>query len=556
MFDFDESFDNQCEEYLDYLYATASIKYGNESDIDNLVQETMLAFIIKVRSGEIIKYPKAFLASTLHHKYNDMLRDKYNSRIVNCDYFEDISVDDDCDENAELRRKEYEDVRRELGRLIKIYREVTVRHYIYGKTVDEISKELGIAKGTVMSRLSKGRSQIKEGLQSMEKYSEISYAPKTVSLGIWGNAGLSREPFSLIRSPIEANILVLAYEKPISVREIAGTIGMPCAYIEPIVDTLVEGELLGRTNGGLVFTRCYMQNYEDAFGDIAAEESLADRSSEKIWKTAWKHLEPLSEREEFANMNEKQKATMILFAILQALTKCVLYSKPKVENDLKNPPERPNGGKWLATATVIKNGQRRNNIYELSGPVWVNYRADNEEKNTCQMFDCQSLFGDAHWAYANFKYKLSLHTILRFYASLLPCDVLPDNNMVYELVPEFEKLHIIRRDETGKAVLDIPALTFEEVNVWNPAITKITNELCELMNDDLKRMWLSRKNKIPKYVDCAEHFKHASALGAYSTAQLVSILKKGLMPYKAEIGKTPLIYIAYQKKKEADTSRK
>ncbi len=48
----------------------------------------------------------------------------------------------------------------------------------------------------------------------MEKYSQISYEPQTASIGIWGNPGLKGEPFSLMRSDIEANILNLAYKIP------------------------------------------------------------------------------------------------------------------------------------------------------------------------------------------------------------------------------------------------------------------------------------------------------------------------------------------------------
>ncbi len=504
-----------------------------------------MAFIIKSRRGDIIHHPKAFLSSTLHHKYNDMLRDKYRSKITTYEYLDNLT-DDDEDDVAALS-EEYASVRREIGRLIRIYREVTIRYYVHGESVAEIASKLNISIGTVMSRLSGARSQIKEKLQTMEKYSEFSYAPKTISLGIWGNSGLSGEPFSLIHSPLEANILVLAYENPASIKGIADTIGMPCAYIEPVVDSLVNGELLGRTKRGLIYTRCHMQKYEDAFGDIPMQEAVADQYAEQVWNVAWKHLKPLTQREAFQEMNEKQKATMILFSLHQVLSKCVQYSKPQFEGEPKSPPERLNGGKWLASATIYENDQPRDNIYETSGPVLVNYCADNDGENTCQMYDCQSLFGDAHWAYSKFKYKVSLQTILRFYASLLPCDVTPDNHMIYELIPELEKLHILRRDEDGKATLDIPALPFDEVKIWNPAIMAITKELQDVLGDELIKIWQNRKNKVPKHIDCPEHFTHASALGAYQMAQLVAIVKKGLMPYHVDIGKTPLIYIAYRK---------
>ena len=264
MVGFDNDFEKQCGEYLEYLYNLAEKRYNDCPDIDALVQDTLTVLIVKISLGESIEYPKGFLSAVLKNKYNAWLREKYRAEYVE---YSDGAISETCNEIAEkeeaLRRtEEYEAVRREIGRLICIYREVIVRHYVHGQTIEQISKELGIPRGTVLSRLSAARDQIKEGLENMEKYSQISYEPKTASIGIWGNKGLNGEPFSLMRSDIEANILNLAYENPVSVRGIADTMGMPSAYIEPIINLLVKGELMGRTAGGLVYTRCFVQKYE------------------------------------------------------------------------------------------------------------------------------------------------------------------------------------------------------------------------------------------------------------------------------------------------------
>ena len=434
MIEFDGTFEKRCEEYLDYLYRLSEMKYADCPDVDALVQDALTALFMKIRKGETVEYPKGFLSAVLKNKYNAWLREKYKGEPV--EYTDGAATDSDRDlagrEEAERKAAEYEAVRREIGRLIRIYREVTVRHYVHGQTVDQIAKELGIPRGTVLSRLSKARDQIKEGLENVEKYSEISYEPKTVSVGIWGSSGLHDEPFSLVRSDIEANVLILAYENPMSIHGIADTMGMPSAYLEPIIDNLVNGELMGRTSGGLVYTRCFVQRYDDAFGDIPAQEKLADKYAARVWEIVWWHLEPLTKHDDFARMSDKQKATMLLFIMNQMLNGVVQKCRPDSERTLKRPPERPDAGRWLATLTVYEHGQKRDNPYDGSGPVLVNYSANNDGKNDCQMFDCQSLFGDAHWAYNRFKYKCSLGSILRFYASFLPCDLKTDNNLLSE----------------------------------------------------------------------------------------------------------------------------
>ncbi len=540
--------DAVCAELLKYLYETATRKMPDCQDIDTLVQEAMFAYLVKLERGEEVSHPKAFLSRVLTNKYNDMLRVKYRNNVVSyesSDWHSDMVAD-----KEEPCNEEYIAVRRELARLMKIYREVAVRYYVHGESVDEISLKMGIARGTVLSRLATARSQIKEGMEDMEKYSQYSYAPKSVSLSIWGTDGFAGEPFSLVRTPVEDNVLVLAYENPVSVRGLADTMGIPCAYLEPVIDTLIKGELMGKTSGGLVYTRCFVQNYEDSFGDIPAQEAVAEEYAEAVWAVAWKHLQPLTQREEFVSMTEKQRATMVLFMMMQSLSSCVRKARPCDEEEIKHLPERPNGGKWFATATVREYGEDKTNKYDRSGPVCLNYRVGDGGKNLCQLFDCQSLFGDAHWAYPRMKYKVNLQSIMRFYASFLPCDVKTDNAALYELIPEFEKLCILRRDESGNVLLDIPALSYEEVEVWNPVSVAMEKELEELISGSLTKLYRAGKRRVPKYVDNAPHYRYAGNLNAYVMAQLVAIVEKGLMPYSVEIGKTPLIYLAYKKREE------
>ncbi|MBE5853668.1 MAG: RNA polymerase sigma factor, partial [Lachnospiraceae bacterium] len=244
MMEFDKDFEKQCELYLTYLYEQAEHLYCDCTDLDALVQDSLMALMVKLNKGEKVEYPKGFLSTVLKNKYNGWLREKYKKNIVEySDEFLSHSYNViEEKEKKELQSEEYSSVRREIGRLIKIYREVIVRHYVHGQTVDQIAVELKIPRGTVLSRLSSGRNQIREGIVNMEKYSQISYEPKTVALTIWGNVGLKDEPLSLIRSDIESNILILAYENPVSVRGIADTMGMPAAYIEQIIDRLVAGE--------------------------------------------------------------------------------------------------------------------------------------------------------------------------------------------------------------------------------------------------------------------------------------------------------------------------
>ena len=73
----------------------------------------------------------------------------------------------------------------------------------------------------------------------------------------------------------------------------------------------------------------------------------------------------------------------------------------------------------------------------------------------------------------------------------------------------------------------------------------------DILLDELKKVVENRRVKVPGHVDGAQYYEHDGALGAYTTAQLIAIAEQGLMPYRVEIGKTPLIYLIY-KKEEMD----
>ena len=551
----DQEFERECEELLLYLYELATRKYGDHDDPDALIQDTILVYVMKRNEGEHIEYPKGFLSTVMKNKYNAYLRRKYRNRTVSYESFdfadnEDMQVS--CSEEVTSVNDdddEYAAVRREIGRLIRIYREVTVRHYIHGHTVERIAKELGISQGTVKSRLSSARSQIKEGMEKMEKYAKVSYEPKQVSMGIWGNDSMVGEPFRLLHSPIEGNILYLAYQKPISVHDIADAMGTPTAYIEPLIDMLVRGELMGRTDGGLIYTRCYIESYRNSFGDIQLQEELAEKYAEGIWEVVSKHTKSLTEREEFASMSEKQKATMLLFIIDRCIGKAIMKCKPTLPPDWSEYPIRPNGGRWWALLTVSDYGEARDSKYSRSGPVQVGCSKKNDGTYDCKMYDLNSCFGEAHWSYSVMKYNVSLQSVARFYASLVGCDVPVDSYMA-ELVPEFEELHILRRKEDGEIALDIPALTFAEARVWDEAIRKIRDELFDLLKDDLTYAWNAWTHKVPAHVDGREHFLHEGALKAFPVAAMLAISKRKLIPYAYEVGKTPIIFLEYRKNEQ------
>ena len=179
---------NDIEKFTHYLFSAALKKCGNFEDAEDLASEVILAALNY--HGEIQDL-KSWLSSVLNHKYYDMLRRKYKLPTIS---IQQVPEDTFLYEDNRPAEHEFsptsEEIRREVAYLSGKYREVIVRHYLNGEKVQAIADSLGIPKGTVLSRLSTGREQMKKGFDSMERFEKQSYEPERLEISCNGSSGL------------------------------------------------------------------------------------------------------------------------------------------------------------------------------------------------------------------------------------------------------------------------------------------------------------------------------------------------------------------------------
>ncbi len=536
--------EDEMAQAMSYLYQTVQIKYPTLSPWhDDLVEEVLLRVLINRQKGENITHWKGYLTGILIHVCNDMLRKQYRNqtlRTKETSLLTETQPEEDTAAHAALRR--------EVARLTYIYREVTVRHYFLGQPVEKIATELGIPKGTVLSRLSKARDTIRKGLETpMEKYTEASYAPKSLQIGIWGWDSMKREPFSLVKGLIEQNVLINAYEKPLSLREIGDRMGVACAYLESICDTLVDGELLGRTTGGLLYTRCFLQTVEESYGNVEAQKALANEMASPVWDIVKDILLPFLESPACEGWNGKQKASLLLLKLYEAL--CHIQNALHDADVPENPPERPNGGCWYASGTVYNNAKKqqdKDDIYSqyyISGPLESRFSPQNDGHLAYFIQDCASIFGSAHWEYGSLSYSMDVNQLFRLYASLANPNIAITNVRYYENMPRLHELHLIRQKADGGWELDIPYLPFADHQQLCQTVETMEKKLLALLKPSFEALYRSHVNKIPSHVDGIAYFRHMGALIAYKPAQLMALLP--YLPWEVKLGETPLVYMAY-----------
>lgn len=353
---------NDLTEYADFLLGVALYKCGNIADAQDLVQDTLLAALAAM-ADKPVDNPKAWLMTVLNRKYYDMLRRKYNKPTVSFEVVGDIPDDSEIYENVE-KSSEAEKIRRCLAYLARLYREVMVRYYMHGEKVKEIAADLDISENAVKSRLNVGRKRIGKEF-AMENYTKQSYEPENLWMTCSGSGGLDNEPFSLVGdNRITMNLLILAYERPVTVTELAKAIGIATAYIEPVIDKLVSGELMKRV-GNKVYTDFIIYTEADRTANIALEKEIADSIYKDVWAVMENGFDELHSCDYYKRQTQSQQVKLDSFFAVRTLQHAVLT----VLNEpcggfmpFDEYPDRPNGGKWFAI------GSRYSANYDYSSP--------------------------------------------------------------------------------------------------------------------------------------------------------------------------------------------
>ncbi len=230
------------EENLHNIYAFSYSKVFDKDNAEDLSQDIILAALKSVNRLE-----------------NDTAFWKYFWRIaenVLCAYIrknrkETVEFNDkfigiywNTPEDEIIKSEEIKLLRRELSLLSKMYRDVTVKHYIYGKSCKEISQELGISVEMTKFYLHKSRKILKEGVSMTREYGEKSYNPQIFRMNFWGDSSDGYR--ELFERKLPGNILLSAYEKPLSITELSLELGISTAYLEDEIEILERNELIKR----------------------------------------------------------------------------------------------------------------------------------------------------------------------------------------------------------------------------------------------------------------------------------------------------------------------
>ncbi|MBQ9975329.1 MAG: RNA polymerase sigma factor [Clostridia bacterium] len=517
-------------EYYDYLIRLAMTKCNSQNDAEDLVGDTMLAAFAYMHRGGVIEHPKTWLSNTLCHKHNDNLRKKYRTPVTIC-LDESIEVAEGEDEEY-FTSEEASRIRKELNHLSFITREVLIRFYFGNQSVLDIAEGLNIPEGTVKSRLSAGRSQMKKGLEAME--TRENYLPGRLNLSFGGSDGLKGEPISLVEEDLIAqNLLILAYDKPITIGDLSKAIGIPAAYIEPIVKKLVDGELMVQTDSGKVFSDFIISKAQDILKNFESQKKFAHKHFDSVWSIIEKMSDKISKMDFVKSMDSEERTKLDRYAVLKVLQDFEHFGSGKIESPKF--PKRKDGGWWFAQAIAFDAGYNTKEYMEASEycihgghrtsealSVGRTKRIRLYEFDTT-LWDSPHRYGGAYELY--FKHIIPLLWSIYDGVSLETSDI-PNEFISY--IPTLEQLGVVGHTE-DKLCVKIPILKKAEYDEICAVIKNATEEIKAAIGDEFADFIASLKTAVPKHLTSVpELFRYMEATAYFVMSIVREAYGKGL----------------------------
>lgn len=226
---------------LKNIFAFTLSRLYDKSEADDLTNDIVYEVL---KSAHRLKDEKAFFGFMWRIAENTFKRYLRKKKDVTME-FDDaymgaywFTPEDNC-----IRKEEFHILRRELSLLSKQYRESTVAYYIYGKSCQEIASDLGISVDMVKYYLFKTRKILKEGIGMVREFGEKSYNPGVFRMNYWGNSG-SACYWELFKRKLPGNILLAAYDLPMTLQELSVELGVAMVYLEEEIDLLLEHEII------------------------------------------------------------------------------------------------------------------------------------------------------------------------------------------------------------------------------------------------------------------------------------------------------------------------
>ena len=228
-------------EYLQPIFGFALKRCKSIHDAEDLSQEITIrafrALLIKDDVADMGKFIWTVAHNTLSNYYRDTAKSMAGVSIdAVAELIADPHAETDTDDNTDAIQR----LQTEIAYLSRLQRRIMIAYYFENRRQADIARALGIPLGTVKWHLFEAKKELKRGMDTMRKASELKFNPiRFHSWGINGSVG-KKSPDEIFRSTLVQNICYCVRNTAKTINEIADDLGVSPVYVETEVEFLEE----------------------------------------------------------------------------------------------------------------------------------------------------------------------------------------------------------------------------------------------------------------------------------------------------------------------------
>ncbi len=371
-------------EYLNPIFGFALKRCKNTQDAEDLSQEIVLRAFRALLIKDDIEDVRKFIWTIAHNALSNYYRDAAKSVIgVSIDEMAEIIADPDSffddDENADTIHK----LQSEIAYLSKLQRKIVIAYYFENRKQADIAKDLDIPLGTVKWHLFEAKKELKRGMDTMRKTSELKFNPiKFDAIGIIGSVG-TKSVDEFLRSTLSQNICYCVRNEAMTINEIADALGVSPVYVETEVTFLEEYGFLSQNKDKYIVNfiinepTAELLTMQDAMYKKAAGLFANDLYDELM------NSDILDNKNIFCNQmlpgstqeNPQRDKNFLLWSLVPYIA--AMSGEKLMDNTItfeEVATIRPDGAHNIAYATVVTDNMKLPNDYvcmrNWCGPMW------------------------------------------------------------------------------------------------------------------------------------------------------------------------------------------
>ncbi len=272
------------DELLEKTFLFCWKRISDKEDARDLAGEIIVDAMLVFRSGKKIENFYGLFWQIAHNKVIDFYRKKRPAKI-SLDDMENSLLGFDKSIGDYIKQEELDTLSKSMTLLANIHRDILVRFYIKNQSVKEIAAALKLPTGTVTSRLSDARKNLKETFETMEnRSSKNEEKPKAkitdFELEFYGDAS---QPWMAVSSLIDRQILFLCREKSQTLAKLSKQMALPQLFIEDSLQKLIRANVLFEKKKGhyltdfTIFPKSAIRKAEEINRQVSEKLKIAQR---------------------------------------------------------------------------------------------------------------------------------------------------------------------------------------------------------------------------------------------------------------------------------------